>query len=119
MARTHRTQTHKEAQRAHTTTAFPQYPASTYIPRPYTTRISQPIQQYHNGTRQARRTLQGNNDQIAGGRHEVRSKIWRGLRELSRAKPHKICNGILAAVVIVGIILTVDYTLTKIDQSRH
>lgn len=121
MAPPHQT-TREEGGRVHDATAFPQRPAPTYAPRPYTTRVSQTVKQGYNGaTRQARRP-QRNNGHLASHasrNHKVLSTVWPGQRDLSRAKSRKICNGILAVVVVVGIILTVVYTLKKIDQSRH
>lgn len=122
MAPPHHTKARKEVGRVHDATTFPQRPAPTYAPRPYTTRVSQTTKQDYNGaTRQARRP-QRNNGLIASrasSNHKVLSTVWPGRRELSRAKSRKICNGILAVVVVVGIILTVVYTVKKIDQSRH
>lgn len=119
MAQPHHTQARKEARRAHAATEFPQYPAATYTPRPYTTRISQPIKQAQNGaSRQARRPDK-NNDPLANHSQKTLNTVWPGRSGLSRTRSRRICNGILAAIVVLGIILTIVFTLKKLDKSRQ
>lgn len=119
MARTDHTHARKEARRAHAATEFPQYPAATYTPRPYTTRISQPVKQDHNETsRQAARPHRNNNP-FASHSQKAVSAGWSARRELSGTRSRRICNWVLAAVVVLGIILAIVLTLKKLDKSRH
>lgn len=116
MAQPHHTQARKEAQRAHAAIEFPQYPAATYTPRPYTTRTSQPIKHPRNGaSRQAGRPDE-NNDPFANHGQKTLNTVWPGR---SRTRSRRIRNGILAAIFVLGIILTIVFTLKKLDKSRQ
>lgn len=124
MAPSHHTQVRKEVRRDdYDATAFPQPPAPVHTLRPYTTRISQPTnkQNSHKPTRQARRQPQNDNSHVVASHgHKLLSSPWSsGQRGLSRTNSRRICNGILAMVVVLGIILTVVFILKKVDQSRH
>lgn len=121
MAQPHHTQAREEARRAPATTEFLQYPAATYTPRPHhTSRISQPIKQAQNGTsRQARRPHR-NNDPLVYHSQKTLNTVRSGRNglSLSRTRSRRIlCNWILAAIVVLGIILTIVFTLKKIDKS--
>lgn len=116
MAQPHHTQARKEARRAHAATEFPQYPAATYTPRPYTTRISQPIKQAQNGT--SRQAPHGNNDPFANHSQGAVNTVLPVRKGLSGTRSRRIRNGILAAIVVLGIILTIVFTLKKLDKSR-
>ena len=118
MAQPHHTQARKEARRAHAATEFPQYPAATYTPRPYTTRISQPIKQAQNGTSRQARRPDRNNDPFANHSQKAVNTVLPVRRGLSGTRSRRIRNGILAAIVILGIILTIVFTLKKLDKSR-
>lgn len=121
MAQPHHTKARKETRRAHAATEFPQYPAATYTPHPYTTRISQPINQSRNGaSRQTRRPQITNvtNDSFASHSQKALSTVWRGRRGLSLRMTRNILKGIFAAIIVSGIILLIIYTVKHLDKSR-